>query len=317
MMKVGGGYMTSKTRIPYQIIDTLTQYEHLLELGTTSKREDYFRYEIMGEIKVMWELLNVPLKPSKKNGYDILMATQMLGYLSLDNDKLIEESIKKLRKAGVLTSIENTLIKCLEKAENADLRINANELKLGLYLADPEQTKQYHGFSGFGGIPGFITLNIFPNCYNLSRIEGVIAHEFHHNLRFSYMSWDHGNVTVGDYLVIEGLAESFALELYGAEQLGPWVTTLDSDDLEYSLYVIGEALDTKGFSEVSSYMFGDEIAKQQGYQPVGLSFCAGYAIGFEVVQAFLKKKNKTIYEATLLSSKEILKGSGLFSDYFN
>lgn len=63
-------------------------------------------------------------------------------------------------------------------------------------------------------------------------------------------------------------------------ELTSWtlVITMDKDDFEYSIHVIGKALDIKGFAEVSSYMFGDEIAKQEGYQPVGLSFCSGYAI---------------------------------------
>lgn len=90
---------------------------------------------------------------------------------------------------------------------------------------------------------------------------------------------------------------------------------MDKDDLEYSLYVIGEALEIKGFAKVSSYMFGDEIARKHGFQPVGLSYCAGYAVGYEVVQAFMKNSNKTIYEATLLSTDEIIKGSRLYLDY--
>ena len=59
-------------------------------------------------------------------------------------------------------------------------------------------------------------------------------------------------------------------------------------------------------------MYGDEIARAQGYQPVGLSYCAGYAVGYKVVQSFLKNEHKTIFEATLLSTEEILRGSGLF-----
>ncbi|WP_443080894.1 DUF2268 domain-containing putative Zn-dependent protease, partial [Trichococcus sp. K1Tr] len=39
----------------------------------------------------------------------------------------------------------------------------------------------------------------------------------------------------------------------------------------------------------------------------------GYAVGYEVVQSFMKKQNKTIYETTLMSSEEIINGSGLFS----
>jgi len=166
--------------------------------------------------------------------------------------------------------------------------------------------------SGFGGIPGFIQCSIYPNSYNIPRIPALIAHEFHHNIRFSYFEWDYGNVTVGDYLIIEGLAESFAKELYGEKMLGPWVTSFDQQDLEYSKEVIKDALYTKGFAEVSSYMFGDNIAKEQGYQPVGLSPFAGYAVGYQAVQSFMKMNNVGIEEATILDTNEILKNCGLF-----
>lgn len=60
-------------------------------------------------------------------------------------------------------------------------------------------------------------------------------------------------------------------------------------------------------------MFGDEIASQEGYQPVGLPFCVGYAVGYKVVQSYMKKHNKTIYEATLASTEKIINASDLFS----
>jgi uncharacterized protein YjaZ len=44
-----------------------------------------------------------------------------------------------------------------------------------------------------------------------------------------------------------------------------------------------------------------------------LLFGAGYAVDYEVVQSFMKKHNKTIYETSLISSDEIINGSGLFS----
>ncbi len=297
----------------YKIIDTLEQYVELLTIRDIKERENYFRYTMMSPFKEMWNLLNVPIKSKEENGYDVLMATKMLGYANISEDKEIQEGVSILKANNSYAVADNALKTCIEKTNEAGLKVNADEIQFGLYVADPCKLKLSKGYAGFGGIPGFITVNIYPNEYNLPRIPAVIAHEFHHNIRFSYFGWDHGNVTVGDYLVIEGLAESFAKELYGTEQLGPWVTSMDKDDLEYSIYVIGEALDVKGFAEVSSYMFGDEIAKHEGYQPVGLSFCAGYAVGYEVVQSFMQKRNKTIYEATLLSSAEIISGSGLFS----
>lgn len=59
-------------------------------------------------------------------------------------------------------------------------------------------------------------------------------------------------------------------------------------------------------------MFGDNIAKEQGYQPVGLSPFAGYAVGYQAVQSFMKMNNVGIEEATVLDTNEILKNCGLF-----
>ena len=77
--------------------------------------------------------------------------------------------------------------------------------------------------------------------------------------------------------------------------------------------MIKGALNIKGFAEVSSYMFGDAIAKEQGYQPVGLSPFAGYAVGYEAVQSFMKNNNVRIEEATLLDTDKILSNCGFFT----
>lgn len=297
----------------YKSINTYEQYKELLAITDIEERKNFFRYTMMAPLTDMWNLINVPIKAKQENGYDVLIATKMLGYADISNDEQIQQGLSILKDNNAYVVAENTIKTCIENANKAGLKVNANEIKFGLYVADPCKLKLQQGYTGFGGIPGYITVNIYPNDYNLPKIPAVIAHEFHHNIRFSYFDWDHGNVTVGDYLVIEGLADSFAKELYGTEHLGPWVTSMEKDDLEYSIYIIGEALNIKGFAEVSSYMFGDEIAKQEGYQPVGLSFCAGYAVGYEVVQSFMKKHNKTIFETTLISSDEIINGSGLFS----
>jgi len=296
----------------YKVIDTLEQYQELLAITDLEERKNYFRYTMMKPFKEMWNLINVPLKAKQNNGYDVVMAAQMLGFADVSDDKSIREGLSTLKANNAYTVAENTIKNCIVKANDAGLKINADEVKFGLYVSDSEKLKLQKGYTGFGGIPGFITVNIYPNDYNLPKIPAVIAHEFHHNIRFSYFDWDHGSVTVGDYLVIEGLAESFAKELYGTEQLGPWVTSMNEKELQYSTEVIGEALDVKGFAEVSSYMFGDEIAVQEGYQPVGLPFSAGYTVGYKAVQSYMKKHNKTIYEATLASTDEIINGCDLF-----
>ncbi|GAF11054.1 hypothetical protein JCM19045_127 [Bacillus sp. JCM 19045] len=264
------------------ILNTLEQYKRLLMLNNLEERKSFFRYTMMEPFQEMWKTIQVPMESKQENGYDVIMATGMMGYAKLSDDEQIRDALKELEKNQVLQTAKQALETCLTTAAQAGLFIRKDNLTFGLFVADLERLKLQGGYTGFGGIPGFIAVHLFPNEFNLPKLPALIAHEFHHNLRFSYFDWNHGNVTVGDYLVIEGLADSFAKELYGEDQLGPWVTSIDKDDLAYSIEVIGAALDTKGFAEVSSYLFGDEIAKQKGYQPVGLSFGAGYAVGYEV-----------------------------------
>lgn len=70
----------------------------------------------------------------------------------------------------------------------------------------------------------------------------------------------------------------------------------------------------KGFGDVSSYMFGDIIAQEQGFHPVGLSPFAGYAVGYQAVQSFMRINKVGIEEATLLGTEEILRNCELFSN---
>lgn len=293
------------------IEDTIEQYEKLFSME--EDKENFYRYSMMKPFEKMWNMINVPLKAKQPNGYDVMMATNMLGYLNVSDTQTGRQALENLKEIRALQTAQSTLNHCIDFIEKNNLNINADELRFGMYIADPKKLELQKGYCGFGGIPGFIQVSIYPNSYNIPRIPAVIAHEFHHNVRFSYFDWDHGDVTVGDYLIIEGLAESFAKELCGENLLGPWVTSFDKEDLEYSKEVIKDSLDIKGFAEVSSYMFGDTIAKEQGYQPVGLSPFAGYAVGYQAVQSFMETNNVGIEEATLLGTDEIISNCGLFS----
>jgi uncharacterized protein YjaZ len=293
------------------IEDTIKQYEKLFSIE--EDKENYYRYSMMKPFEKMWNMINVPLKAKQPNGYDVLIATNMLGYLNVSETQTGRQALEDLKDIQALQTAQSTLKHCIDFFEKSNININADELRFGMYIADPKKLELQKGYCGFGGIPGFIQVSIYPNSYNIPRLPPVIAHEFHHNIRFSYFDWDHGDVTVGDYLIIEGLAESFAKELYGEDLLGPWVTSFDKEDLEYSKEVIKEALDIKGFAEVSSYMFGDTIAKEQGYQPVGLSPFAGYAVGYQAIQSFMETNNVGIEEATLLGTDEIISNCELFS----
>ena len=165
------------------------------------------------------------------------------------------------------------------------------------------------GYTGFGGIPGFIMLNYSEvTDYNLARLQAALAHEAHHNIYGFGQAWDPAGITVGKYMIMEGLAESFAASLYGKELVGPWVTDFDLADMPRVKAIMKNGLDIKGFDAVRQYVFGD--AKTGG--KLGLPNTAGYAVGYHIVQAFMKKTGEDIVEATITPAEQIIEVSGFF-----
>jgi uncharacterized protein YjaZ len=77
--------------------------------------------------------------------------------------------------------------------------------------------------------------------------------------------------------------------------------------------LIGQGLGATGFNVIRSYLFGDALAERSGYAPLGgMPTYGGYAIGYHVVQAFLKRSGLSIEETTFVPANAIVQGSGFF-----
>lgn len=61
---------------------TFEQYEKLFSM-VEEKREDEFRNMMMRPFEKMWTAIQVPLRAKEPNGYDVIMAVKMLGYLDV------------------------------------------------------------------------------------------------------------------------------------------------------------------------------------------------------------------------------------------
>jgi uncharacterized protein YjaZ len=191
----------------------------------------------------------------------------------------------------------------------------AEEQIMGLLLLGNPHDRIFMELNrGYAGaqVPGYVVLPIWPNDYNLPRIPAALVHEFNHRVRLSYEPWTLAT-TVGQYIVMEGLAESFAAELYGPEYVGPWVSSLNAEETARSKTILGQALEVSGFDKIRAYIFGDETSKQWGGPALGLPHCAGYSIGYQVVQAYLRRTSQTATEATFVPSGEIIEVSGFFA----
>jgi len=221
-----------------------------------------------------------------------------------------QTAINGLLKGNVIDRIQAALEKAFEALKaKGDFRF-PETLQVGVFVSNGKNAIHNDlnkGFSGFGGIPGFIVLILSPTDYVLKSIEALAVHEFHHNVRFLIEPWPQDmQISVGKYLLDEGMAEAFAAELYGEKLIGPQTIGLSEGALASAQKIILPHVREKGFQKAQSLLFGDAMADVYGYPKSGLPHGAGYAVGYRLIKDYLAKTGKTIFTATQESSEQIL-----------
>lgn len=202
--------------------------------------------------------------------------------------------------------------KAVQAFEPYDLPID--EFEGWLMIANPQTSDAVaQGYTGAVDWmnPRFVVQYDTLTPRNLKALPGAIVHEMNHLVRLRVFPWDIMKTSVADYIIHEGLAESFAAQLFGEDVIGYYVTDIDETQLETAKNLIRQNLDTTGFNEIRAYIFGDHFAYMHGVS-VGMPTYGGYAIGYRVVQAYLQRMGKTAAEATFIPAQEIIEQSGYF-----
>lgn len=273
------------------------------------KKDDIYRYELMMPFEKKWACYSVPMKAATPNGYDVIMASGMLGHIPpMKVDETQRDSIERISSDRLWFECKQSIEKSLKCFSDVGIELPVQEYLFTILLANDESpyTTMNEGYCGDGGIPGYIFSWLIPNDYTLEHLPVALAHETNHNVRFQFIKW-RNDITLGEMMVSEGLAENFATYLYGEDKAGPWVKKTDMETLnKYIKPIIYDGLDVQGLENLNAYLYGDEMAALQNYLPVGLPYCAGYACGYHLVKYYLQKTGKSIVEATLLPANEIL-----------
>ena len=281
------------------------------------KKDNIYRYEMMMPFEKKLACYSIPLKATTPNGYDVIMASGMLGHIVPTKvDETQRDNIECISSDSLWIDCKQSIQRSLNCFSKAGVELPVQEYLFTILLANAESTYTImnEGYCGDGGIPGYIMAWLIPNDYTIKHLPVAFAHETNHNVRFQFVKWKN-DITLGEMMVSEGLAENFATYLYGEDKAGPWVKKTDMKMLnEYIKPIIYDGLDVQGLENLNAYLYGDEMAALQNYPPVGLPYCAGYACGYYLVKHFLKKTGKSIIEATLLPAKEILDAA---EDFWN
>ncbi|MBP2620590.1 DUF2268 domain-containing protein [Streptococcus panodentis] len=284
-------------------------YQELLNLPL-EKREGCFRARLLAPFAPKYQRQHIPLKAKQAGGFD---AMTLLGFMNQMPGNLTEKdrpAVEAISSDRLWQDCQETIQRAIGLFEQAGYNLEVQDYHFTILLGNPESRmlQLNQGYSGDGGIPGYLMLSLLPNDYTLPRMQAALAHECNHNVRFQFIKWNQ-QTTLADWVVSEGLAESFAAELYGEELIGPWVTSTSPEQLEEIKPIISSQLQLTGMMEMSPYLYGDEIAELQGQLPVGLPYAAGYAYGYHLIQAYLKKTGKSIIEATVTPTEEILEAT--------
>jgi uncharacterized protein YjaZ len=224
-------------------------------------------------------------------------------------------AVRQMRDAGVWNQIEDSLAAAWERISSAVPGAkHAETVHVVVVLGNPDDDHlmvRSAGYFGMGGIPGAIQLVVWPTDMSLRNIGYAAAHELHHNVRYANVVWNPMTVTLGEWVVSEGLAEAFVRELAGEQALGPWSKALTGPEVDGAYERITADIDVAGMQNLTAYVLGDTAAQRMGQQPVGLPEFAGYAVGLRVVDAHLAASGLTAAESVALSAREILTNAGV------
>lgn len=194
-------------------------------------------------------------------------------------------------------------------------QIGMDSVEGWLIAGDIERTDPInHGYTGAIDFisPRFVVQYNLPTESTLRHLPGAVVHELNHLVRLRLFPWNMMTTSVGDYIIHEGMAESFAVELFGEDVLSYYVTQCSGATLAKAKSLMHAGLETTGFNVIRGYIFGDELAEKWGFQKIGMPNFGGYAVGYAVVQAYLQRTGKTATEATFVPAEEIIAESNYF-----
>jgi uncharacterized protein YjaZ len=268
-----------------------------------------------------WQGMMSMLSRSSKDGTepDSLAGPRLFRWLLPDQVEQIEVLLSELEAANAWETGADSLEQGIARFTPYANKLPLDEVTGWLILQDGKQSSNdasafEHGYTG--GIdwvnPQFACQFWNVNEDNLRRLPGLVVHEMHHLIRLRLFPWG-PQTSVADYIVVEGTAEAFAASLFGEDKITYIVSEVQGEALERARQLIGSGLVQTGFDTIRGYIFGDALANEWGFSPVGgMPTYGGYAIGYHVVKAFLERTGLSVEEATFLPALEIIRESRFF-----
>lgn len=282
-------------------------YREIIACPPEEKKELY-RQKMLAPYMKKWEIQQIPFRAEEENGFDVMTINNMAHLAPEMITPEIEPELKLISSDKLWEELKQAMEHSLNQFTKRGINLPVSDYLFTVLLGNPDSEilRLNEGYSGEGGIPGYIFLSLLPNEYTLKRLKPALAHECNHNVRYQFIKWN-DKINLGELIVSEGLAENFATYLYGEDLIGPWVSKTDANTLNHVIKpILREHLGITGLPQIMPYLYGDEVTKLQGLPAIGVPHSAGYVCGYYLMKYYLQKTGKSIVEATTLPADEIL-----------
>ncbi len=293
----------------FTIINTLEIYQRMLAERDPAVRETIFETEIAAPFAPMLRIFG-------SEGTAAFKQFNMVTADDLDNgvSEIVRAHTDRLTAVDAHAITTAALYQAAEQFAPLADRLHVQDVIYALLLMHPDKVMAGDlGYAGFGGIPGYIMVTLSSTSDAvIGLLKGTTAHELYHNVHFSLQPFNIMMATVGQYLTVEGLAESFAHDLYGDAGVGLHAKAFDERHMDEMRAIFGRALHVTGFDVIRGYIFGGRIAAHMNLPAIDLPDFAGYGMGYRVVQAYLKRNHKRAADCVFTPWQEIIEGSGIF-----
>lgn len=292
-------------------IDTDARYNAIIAAPDDATRRRRFTE---GFIQPWSQMMTMTIGHLGGESDDPLAGARAWHWLLPDDLTTEPEALRQLKAANAWVKGGEAMSKSAAAFAPFTDRIPFDHIDGWLVLADPATSDPVmRGATGAVDWmnPRFVIQIDTPTDNNLAHLQGMIVHEINHLVRLKVYPWDMMNTSVADYIILEGVAEAFAKDLFGAPSV-TFMLDLTDDDLASAKAILRDGLDKTGFGLIRSYLFGDYWADKLNLPKVGMPTYGGYALGYRVVQAYMDRTGKSAAEATFVAADEIVRESGYF-----
>lgn len=261
------------------VYDTISMLRPLFELRVHPKELFERAQKPLYGPDGLLNLISTPMKEKAGGGYEVMTAAASDGYAvmmaqqmwGLFNPRRKQEASHWAFAQMIEADIINAARAWIGRFDQFLGSSGLSQIECFILPADPANRSvmiSSRGLSSFGGVPGYLLIQIWPSRGNLARLGAALARLFTHNARWSHARRKK-SATLGDFLALEGLASGVVAHFCSESEREPWLAAFRKpDDWDAALDHVARIYGVKSFSEIVANVYGMSapVGEEQGPQ---------------------------------------------------